>query len=83
MVGIPNLDSKKKRDYISTYIPYIGENLRELLKLKVKDEKKIEKLLRAVLEKKRGKLEEIKVDTSEFEEELALEGGENAEEKEK
>ncbi|MBW2995854.1 DNA topoisomerase VI subunit B [Candidatus Woesearchaeota archaeon] len=63
----------KKRGYIETYIPYIGEALRELLKLKVADEKKLEKLLKTILEKKRGKLEEIKIDTSEFDEGLALE----------
>jgi DNA topoisomerase-6 subunit B len=62
----------KKRDYIQTYIPHVANALRELLKLKEKDEKKAEKLLKNILEKQRGKLHEIKVETSEFDESLAL-----------
>jgi len=66
----------KKRDYIATFIPHVAEALQELLQLKQKDEKKTEELLRKILEKERGKLEEIKIDESEFDESLALEGKE-------
>ncbi|MBR9692025.1 DNA topoisomerase VI subunit B [Candidatus Woesearchaeota archaeon] len=63
----------QKRDYIETYIPHVADALRELLKLKEKDEKKIEKMLKQLLEKQRGKLDEIKIDESEFDKDLALE----------
>jgi len=69
----------KKRDYITTYIPYVSSALRELLKLKAADKEKIEKLLKKILEKKRGVLKDIKVDVSEFEEEFALEKEEDEE----
>ncbi len=75
---------KKKRDYIETYIPHIGDALKELLSLKVKDEKKVEKLLKKILEKKRGKLNNIKVHKADFDKNLALEGDKkNAKKKEK
>lgn len=62
----------KKRDYIETYIPYVSSALKELLKLKPEEKAKIEKLLKIILEKKRGVLEDIEVDTSEFDEQFAL-----------
>jgi len=62
-----------KRSYIETYIPHVGDALKEIIGLKDIDKKKVEKLLKNILEKKRGKIEEIKVGTEEFEEELALE----------
>jgi DNA topoisomerase-6 subunit B len=62
----------KKRDYIETYIPHVSDALKELLKLKTTDKEKIERFLKKILEKKRGVLEDIKVDVSEFEEEFAL-----------
>ncbi|MBW2993592.1 DNA topoisomerase VI subunit B [Candidatus Woesearchaeota archaeon] len=69
----------KKRDYIETYIPYVSSALQDLLKLKTADKEKIEKLLKKILEKKRGVLEDIKVDVSEFEEEFALKKNEEEE----
>jgi len=62
-----------KRSYIETYIPHVGEALKEIIDLKEIDEKKLEKLLKEILEKSRGKIEEIKVGTEEFDKELALE----------
>jgi len=73
---------EKKRDYIQIYIPHVANALGELLKLKEKDEKKVEKLLKNILEKQRGKLHEIKVDASEFDNSLALEKDETTKEEE-
>lgn len=61
----------KKRDYIKIYIPHVSSALKELLGKEV-DEAKVEKLLKEILEKTRGKLEGIKVDVSEFDEQFAL-----------
>lgn len=63
----------QKRNYIETYIPYLAEALKELLKFNKDDEEKIKKYLKELLEKQRGKLEEIKIETEEFDESLALE----------
>lgn len=65
----------QKRDYISTFIPHVGEALKELLKLSDKEEKKIESSLKKILEKNRGKLEEIEAENIEFDKEFALEKG--------
>ena len=46
-------DEEKKRSYIEKYIPHIGEALKELLKLKDTDEKKVVTLLTEELEKSR------------------------------
>lgn len=72
----------KKRDYITAFIPHVGEALKELLKLKEKDQKKVEKLLKTILERKRGKLEQIKFSNLDFDKDLALEKSEDEEEKE-
>jgi len=56
------LAESHKRDYIETYIPHVAEALKQLLSLKVKDEEKIKRLLKTILEKHRGKLENIKFD---------------------
>lgn len=72
----------KKRDYIQIYIPHVAEALKELLKLKDKDEKKVNKLLKDLLEKQRGKLGEIKVGSEDFDESLALEQEEESEKEE-
>jgi len=61
----------KKRDYIKTFIPHVGEALKELLKLKDADEKKVEELLAEILEKQRGKMEEIEDSNEEYDEEFA------------
>ncbi|MFH1726845.1 MAG: DNA topoisomerase VI subunit B [Pseudomonadota bacterium] len=47
----------KKRDYISIYIPHVSEALSDLLGKEV-DKPKTEELLKVILEKHRGKLED-------------------------
>lgn len=64
----------KKRSYIETYIPYISEALQELID--IKDKEKVETLLREILEKQRGKLEQIEIDNPDYDEELAKIGQE-------
>ncbi len=73
----------KKRDYIQLFIPHVGEALKELLKLSENDEKKIEKLLAEILEKKRGELAQIEAKNLEYDEEFAKigQGEENEENK--
>jgi len=64
----------KKRDYIETYIPHVSLALRQLIGLKEKDEEKVKKLLKKILEKKRGKLEDLKFDETknlDYDEEFA------------
>ncbi len=70
----------KKRDYIKLFIPHVGEALKELLKLNETDEKKIEKLLAEILEKKRGEMEEIEAKNLEYDEEFAKIGKDETEE---
>ena len=73
----------KRRSYIEKYIPHVSEALGELLELKKADVWKLNVLLKELLEKHRGKLEEIKVDASEFNEEFALDrGGEDEKDEE-
>jgi|TARA_B100001971_G_scaffold212820_1_gene244031 DNA topoisomerase-6 subunit B len=72
----------KKRDYIRLFIPHVGEALKELLTLKESDEKKVEELLAQILEKKRGKLENIEAKNLEYDEEFAKIGEEDEEDKE-
>jgi len=64
----------QKRSYIEMYIPHLGEALKELLDLKQVEEAKIKTLLEQILEKKRGRLEQIKIDNPEYDEELAKVG---------
>jgi DNA topoisomerase-6 subunit B len=52
----------KKRSYIETYIPHVASALKELLSLKQADELKAKDLLKEILEKHRGKLENIEFD---------------------
>jgi DNA topoisomerase-6 subunit B len=66
----------KKRDYIQIYIPHVSDALKELLDLKKAEQDKIERNLKEVLEKQRGKLENIEADTSEYDEEFAQIGKE-------
>lgn len=71
----------KKRGYIETYIPYVGEALKELLDLSDKEEQQTEELLKQTLEKKRGQLEDIRAVNVEYDEEFAKIGkGEDEEE---
>jgi len=65
----------KKRGYIEKYISHVGEALKELIGLKDDEEKKVEVLLKEILEKHRGKVESMEFDkekNSDFDEELAL-----------
>jgi len=65
----------KKRGYIEKYISQVGEALKELLGFSEKDEKDVEAMLKEILEKKRGKIEDLEFDKEEntdFDEELAL-----------
>ncbi len=67
-------DELKKRSHIEKYIPHVAEALKELLELKDHDKLKIEFELKQLLEKKRGKLEDIKFDptkNTEFDKEFA------------
>lgn len=80
----------EKRTYIEKYIPHVGEALKELLNLKNDEEKKVEELLHRILEKERGKLEEVGFDETkniEYDEEFAkigkkVEEGDEGEEEE-
>jgi DNA topoisomerase-6 subunit B len=47
------LDSQRKQDYISTYLPHIGIGLRELLGLSEKEEHKVVETLTGLLERHR------------------------------
>lgn len=62
----------KKRDYIQTFIPHIGDALKDLIGISEKEEENVKKLLAQALEKRRGKLEEVGiVDNPDYDEELA------------
>jgi DNA topoisomerase-6 subunit B len=67
----------KKRDYIETYIPFISDALKDMLGLTDKDRDKTTKILRQVLEKTRGKLENVHFDPKanvDYDEEIAKVG---------
>ncbi|MAG08022.1 DNA topoisomerase VI subunit B [Candidatus Woesearchaeota archaeon] len=64
-------DESKKRDYIEIYIPHISDALKDIIDLKVSQKDRVEKLLKNILEKKRGKLEEIRIDNPEYDKEFA------------
>jgi len=51
--GIREAELHAKKSYIESYIPHIGIALREILKLKESEEKKVVSILTATLEKKR------------------------------
>ena len=65
-----------KRNYIETYIPYVATALKEIIGISDKEKQEVEILLKEILEKKRGKLEEIETKNLEFDEEFALIGRE-------
>jgi DNA topoisomerase VI subunit B len=69
----------KKRDYIQIFIPHVGEALKEILGFKDSEEKEIEHLLGDILEKRRGKLEEVEAQNTDFDEEFAKIGKEDGE----
>ncbi len=65
----------KKRGYIEKYISHVGETLKELIGFDEIEEKKVEEILKEILEKKRGKLDDIgfdKTKNEDFDEEFAL-----------
>lgn len=67
-------DETKKRSYIEKYIPYVAEALQEILKLKDSEKKLVAEELEKLLEKKRGKLEDLSFDpqkNTEYDEEFA------------
>lgn len=61
-------DEFKKRSYIEKYIPHVGQALQEMLKLSNIEEKRIEDNLKGLLEKSRGKLEDVDFDPDKNEE---------------
>jgi DNA topoisomerase VI subunit B len=70
-------DEFKKRSYIEKYIPHVIEALEELLGKKAIDQAKLTEALKEILEKTRGKLEEVGFDpekNEEFDEEFATLG---------
>ena len=64
-------DEAKKRGYIEKYIPHVAIGLKEILGLTDSEESNIVHMLEEVLEKKRGKLEEIKVVNEDYDAEFA------------
>lgn len=75
-------DELKKRSYIEKYIPYVGQALQGLLNLKRSDEEIIEKRLKEMLEKKRGKLKDVAEKNVEYDEEFAKIGKDRKKDKE-
>lgn len=72
----------KKRGYIETYIPHVAVALKELISLNEKEVNNVQELLRECLEKRRGALEEIEMENTEYDEEFAKIGKERAENRE-
>lgn len=67
-------DELKKRSYIETYIPHIADAVREIVGQDNFDKSLFEERLRSLLEKTRGKVDDLKFDPSknvEYDEELA------------
>ena len=62
------LDESKKRGYIEKYIPHVSQALKELLDLKEPEKEVTTEKLVAILEKKRGKLDDVKFDPTKNEE---------------
>ena len=52
----------KKRSYIETYIPHISAALKDLMGDTSYDEPKVQRMLRDILEKSRGTVEDMKFD---------------------
>ncbi|MAE42869.1 DNA topoisomerase VI subunit B [Candidatus Woesearchaeota archaeon] len=61
----------KKRDYIKTFIPHVGQALKDLIGFKKDEEQEVEKLLATILEKQRGELEKVEAENPEYDEEFA------------
>lgn len=74
----------RKRSYIETYIPFVGEALKDLLMLKDTDRAKVEFRLKKILEKDRGVLQDMSFDpgaSDEYDKELAKIGKKDEKEK--
>jgi DNA topoisomerase VI subunit B len=70
-------DEMKKRSYIEIYIPHISSALIDLLELDAGEEPEISENLRVILEKTRGKVQEVGLtaeDNTEYDEALAAIG---------
>ncbi|MBI5392502.1 DNA topoisomerase VI subunit B [Candidatus Woesearchaeota archaeon] len=61
-------DELKKRGYIEKYIPHVSEALKELLQLNDEQKEKLEVELKELLEKTRGKLDDVEFDPAKNEE---------------
>ncbi len=73
-------DEMKKRSYIELYMPHISEAIKDILKLTDVQKKELEVQLSALLEKTRGKLEDMDFDpdkNEEYDEDLASIGRED------
>ncbi len=78
-------DELKKRSYIEQYIPHVAIGLQEILGLKKLEKENVEKELRRLLEKHRGKLEDVEFDptkSADYDEEFAKIGREEKKEEE-
>ena len=69
-----------KRGYIEKYIPHVADALKELVGYKESDKEKVKSLLKEILEKKRGKLENIEIENPDYDEEFAKIGKEENDE---
>jgi DNA topoisomerase-6 subunit B len=77
-------DELKKRSYIELYLPHISDALKEILALTDSQKKDIEDKLVVLMEKTRGKLEDMAFDpdkNEEYDEDFANIGKEDEEEK--
>ncbi|MGV8169478.1 MAG: DNA topoisomerase VI subunit B [Candidatus Nanoarchaeia archaeon] len=73
-------DEMKKRSYIELYMPHISDALKEILSLNDAQKKEIEDKLSVLLEKTRGKLEDMEFDpdkNEEYDEDFASIGKED------
>ncbi|MFA6073258.1 MAG: DNA topoisomerase VI subunit B [Candidatus Woesearchaeota archaeon] len=78
-------DELKKRSYIELYMPHISDALKEILSLTDSQKKDIEDKLSILMEKTRGKLEDMSFDPNkneEYDEDFANIGKEEEEEQE-
>ena len=74
-------DELKKRGYIEKYIPFVAQVLKEMLSLKKENEEAIKTGLKEILEKKRGKLEDVSMENEEYDEDFAKIGADDSSEK--
>jgi DNA topoisomerase-6 subunit B len=75
-------DELKKRSYIEIYIPHVSEALREILNFKKEEEEVVKKKLEILLEKHRGKVDDMSFDPTknvDYDEDLAKIGADEDE----